>query len=75
MANDDLTTKFAKTASATVENARKSFDANKQEATDAVREVRDNFTDALDQSLEERPYTTLLVALGIGFAIGAIWRR
>jgi ElaB/YqjD/DUF883 family membrane-anchored ribosome-binding protein len=75
MANDDLTTKFGKTASATLDHARKNFDSTKEEATDAVREVRDNFSDALDTSLEERPYTTLLLALGVGFALGAIWRR
>jgi ElaB/YqjD/DUF883 family membrane-anchored ribosome-binding protein len=46
-----------------------------QEAVDAVREVGDNLVDALDESLKQRPYTTLALALGIGFLFGATWRR
>ena len=45
------------------------------EAVDAVREVGDNMVDAIDASLKERPYTTLGLALGIGFLFGATWRR
>ena len=45
------------------------------EAVDAVREVGDNMVDALDASLKKRPYTTLALALGIGFLFGATWRR
>jgi ElaB/YqjD/DUF883 family membrane-anchored ribosome-binding protein len=46
-----------------------------KEAVDAVREVGDNMIDALDESLKKRPYTTLALALGIGFLFGATWRR
>jgi ElaB/YqjD/DUF883 family membrane-anchored ribosome-binding protein len=46
-----------------------------QEAVDAVREVGDNLTDAIDESLRKRPYTTLALAVGIGFLFGATWRR
>jgi ElaB/YqjD/DUF883 family membrane-anchored ribosome-binding protein len=46
-----------------------------QEAVDAVREVGDNVVDAIDQSLKKRPYTTLALAVGIGFLFGATWRR
>jgi len=46
-----------------------------QEAVDAVREVGDNLVDAVDESLKKRPYTTLALALGIGFLFGATWRR
>jgi ElaB/YqjD/DUF883 family membrane-anchored ribosome-binding protein len=45
------------------------------EAVDAVREVGDNMVDAIDESLNKRPYTTLALALGIGFVFGATWRR
>ncbi len=45
------------------------------EATDAVREVRDTFADAVEDSLKERPYTTLALAVGLGFILGAAWRR
>jgi ElaB/YqjD/DUF883 family membrane-anchored ribosome-binding protein len=46
-----------------------------QEAVDAVREVGDNMVDAIDESLKKRPYTTLALAVGIGFLFGATWRR
>jgi ElaB/YqjD/DUF883 family membrane-anchored ribosome-binding protein len=46
-----------------------------KEAVGAVREVGDNVVDAIDESLKERPYTTLALALGIGFLFGATWRR
>lgn len=75
MAAEDLTSKFVKNASATAESAREKFAATSGEAKDAVGEVRDNLKGALDQSIEDRPYTTLLFALGIGFVMGAIWRR
>ena len=45
------------------------------EAVDAVREVGDNMVDAIDESLKRRPYTTLALAVGIGFLFGATWRR
>jgi ElaB/YqjD/DUF883 family membrane-anchored ribosome-binding protein len=46
-----------------------------RDAAEAVREVADNMRDAIDKSLQERPYTTLALALGIGFLLGATWRR
>jgi ElaB/YqjD/DUF883 family membrane-anchored ribosome-binding protein len=45
------------------------------EAVEAVREVSDNMVDAIDESLRTRPYTTLALAVGIGFLFGATWRR
>ncbi|HLH96872.1 MAG TPA: hypothetical protein VKW08_17310 [Xanthobacteraceae bacterium] len=46
-----------------------------REAIDAVRQVGDNMLGAIDESLKHRPYTTLALALGIGFLFGATWRR
>jgi ElaB/YqjD/DUF883 family membrane-anchored ribosome-binding protein len=48
--------------------------AKGQEAVDAVREVSDNMVGAIDESLRKRPYTTLAIAVGIGFLLG-ITRR
>ncbi len=45
------------------------------EAVGAVREVGDNMVDAIDESLKKRPYTTLALAIGLGFLFGATWRR
>ncbi len=46
-----------------------------QEAVGAVRDVSSNFADALDESIKNRPYTTLALAAGIGFLLGTTWRR
>jgi ElaB/YqjD/DUF883 family membrane-anchored ribosome-binding protein len=46
-----------------------------QDAVGAMREVSDNFVEAIDESIKERPYTTLAIALGLGFLFGATWRR
>jgi ElaB/YqjD/DUF883 family membrane-anchored ribosome-binding protein len=42
---------------------------------EAVREVGDTVAIAIDKSLERRPYTTLLLAVGLGFVLGAMWAR
>jgi ElaB/YqjD/DUF883 family membrane-anchored ribosome-binding protein len=45
------------------------------EVVEAVREVRDSLAKAIDRSVERRPYTTLLLAVGLGFLLGATWAR
>ena len=62
-------------AKANVEGVVSDVGAKGQEAIDAAQEVRDKVIDAIDESLETRPYTTLAMALGIGFLLGAMWRR
>jgi ElaB/YqjD/DUF883 family membrane-anchored ribosome-binding protein len=46
-----------------------------REAVDAMREVSDQFVEAIDESIKNRPYTTLAMALGLGFLFGTMWRR
>ncbi len=46
-----------------------------REAVGAVRDVSDNFVDAIDESIKNRPYATLALAVGLGFLLGATWRR
>lgn len=46
-----------------------------REAVDAVRDVSDNFVEAIDESLKNRPYTTLAIVAGLGFLFGVTWRR
>lgn len=46
-----------------------------REAVDAMREVSDKFVEAVDESIKNRPYTTLAIAIGLGFLFGATWRR
>ncbi|MFZ1920715.1 MAG: hypothetical protein WBD53_05110 [Xanthobacteraceae bacterium] len=46
-----------------------------REAVGALREVSDNFVEALDDSIKTRPYVTLAVVAGLAFLFGATWRR
>ena len=62
-------------ARSNIEGVVSDASAKGQEAVDAVREVGDNMLDAIDESLKKRPYTTLALAVGIGFLFGATWRR
>jgi ElaB/YqjD/DUF883 family membrane-anchored ribosome-binding protein len=45
------------------------------EAMDAVRDVAESFSEAIEDTLHRRPLTTLALALGVGFVTGATWRR
>jgi ElaB/YqjD/DUF883 family membrane-anchored ribosome-binding protein len=58
-----------------VDEAIADVEGRGRDAIDAVREVGDNLAGAIDESLKQRPYTTLALALGIGFLFGASWRR
>ena len=62
-------------AKANVEGAVSDVQDKGMEAMGAVREVGDHVVEAIDQSLKSRPYTTLALAVGIGFLFGATWRR
>jgi ElaB/YqjD/DUF883 family membrane-anchored ribosome-binding protein len=62
-------------ARSSVDEAIADAEGKGREAVDAVREVGDNMIDAIDESLKQRPYTTLVLAVGIGFLFGATWRR
>ena len=62
-------------AKSSVDDMVSDAQAKGQEAVGAVREVSDNFVDAIDESLRERPYTTLAMVAGLGFLLGATWRR
>ena len=46
-----------------------------REAVEAVGQVRDNLQEGIDKSLKTQPYTTLLLAVGVGFVLGALWAR
>jgi ElaB/YqjD/DUF883 family membrane-anchored ribosome-binding protein len=46
-----------------------------RDAVGAMRDVSDNFVEAIDESLKNRPYTTLAIVAGLGFLFGATWRR
>jgi ElaB/YqjD/DUF883 family membrane-anchored ribosome-binding protein len=45
------------------------------EAADAMREMRDSVAETIEESVHNRPFTTLAMALAAGFILGAVWRR
>lgn len=57
----------AQKATAEAENAA-------YQAADSVRDVANNFGNALDNSLDRQPMTTLAMAVAFGFVLGAIWK-
>jgi ElaB/YqjD/DUF883 family membrane-anchored ribosome-binding protein len=72
----------ANKGNATWQRARSSVDGvvsdaqdRSREAVDAMREVSDNFVEAIDESIKTRPYATLAIVAGLGFLFGATWRR
>ncbi len=42
---------------------------------DTLRGVGENLSSAVEESIKERPLTTLALALGLGFFLGATWRK
>jgi ElaB/YqjD/DUF883 family membrane-anchored ribosome-binding protein len=62
-------------ARGTVGDAMSDAQDKGREAASAVREVSDNFVDAIDESIATRPYTTLAIVAAVGFLFGATWRR
>jgi ElaB/YqjD/DUF883 family membrane-anchored ribosome-binding protein len=40
-----------------------------------ARKTGDDLTEVIEDSIHTRPYTTLAVVAGIGFLVGASWRR
>jgi ElaB/YqjD/DUF883 family membrane-anchored ribosome-binding protein len=44
-------------------------------AVDTVRQRADTALDELEDSVRRRPFASLALALGLGFLVGAIWRR
>lgn len=65
----------ARRVKATADSALSDMQDKGRETVDAFRDVADTFGDAIDDSLKRRPYATLAMVAGIGFLLGAAWRR
>jgi ElaB/YqjD/DUF883 family membrane-anchored ribosome-binding protein len=64
-----------KRARQTVDGALADASELGSEAADAVLEMRDSVADAIEESVHNRPFTTLAMAVAAGFILGAAWRR
>jgi ElaB/YqjD/DUF883 family membrane-anchored ribosome-binding protein len=42
---------------------------------EALGDVSEHLSEALQQSMEEHPLTTIALAVGLGFLFGTTWRR
>jgi ElaB/YqjD/DUF883 family membrane-anchored ribosome-binding protein len=42
---------------------------------EALTDVSDHLSEALQESIEEHPLTTIALAVGLGFLFGTVWRR
>ena len=42
---------------------------------EALSEVSDHLSEALQDSMQEHPLTTIALAVGLGFLFGTAWRR
>lgn len=72
-AADDIADKAANLAEKTGEQIERFAEQGRQ-ATEQVQVVAENFKTAVDKSVKEQPLTTLAVAAGLGFVIGALWK-
>lgn len=72
-AADDLADKASNLAEKTGERLQDLADQGRQ-ATEQFQVVADNFKTAVDKSVKDQPLTTLAIAAGIGFVIGALWK-
>ena len=63
---------------ATVDAIRDRLDKAAVEARKAARRAKagaHDAADAIEGAIEEHPFTSILIALGLGFVIGAFMRR
>lgn len=72
-ATDELADKAANLAEKTGEQIER-FSQQGRQASEQVQQVADNFKQAVDKSVQDQPLTTLAIAAGIGFVIGALWK-
>ncbi|WP_295559710.1 hypothetical protein [uncultured Hyphomicrobium sp.] len=76
-AADELADKAVNLAEKTSEKIERTVQdlANQgRQASDQVQVVAENFKTAVDKSVKDQPLTTLAIAAGVGFVIGALWK-
>jgi ElaB/YqjD/DUF883 family membrane-anchored ribosome-binding protein len=74
---DDLADKAVNLAERTSEQIGRTVESaveQGRQATEQVQVVAENFKNAVDKSVKDQPLTTLAVAAGVGFVIGALWK-
>jgi ElaB/YqjD/DUF883 family membrane-anchored ribosome-binding protein len=64
-----------KQARANVDSAVDDLSERGSAAMDAAQDAASSIEEALEDLIQERPLATVGLALGLGFLIGAAWRR
>jgi len=64
-----------KNARASVDSALSDASERASGATGAAQSAAASLSETLEEMIEERPLATIALALGLGFLIGAAWRR
>lgn len=70
----DKAQKMAERTGDQIERVAQNVADQGRQATEHVQVVAENFKTAIDKSVKDQPLTTLLVAAGLGFVIGALWK-
>jgi ElaB/YqjD/DUF883 family membrane-anchored ribosome-binding protein len=55
--------------------ARENLDSAVTEAGEAALDAAENISDTLEDAVNRRPLAALAIAAGVGFVVGAAWRR
>lgn len=74
---DDLKNKAADQAynvAQQVEDAANTVAQRGREASEQVQQVAGNFRSAFEKSMRDQPITTLAMAAGVAFILGALWK-
>ena len=64
----------ARSAAASVEKAADAMSRQGREAAEGLSDVATNFADAFEESLRNRPMSTVAMVGVVGFILGALWK-
>jgi ElaB/YqjD/DUF883 family membrane-anchored ribosome-binding protein len=70
----DMASQQAQRVASQVEGAAQAVAEQGRQIQDNVQVVANNFRTAFEKSMRDQPYTTLAMAAGIAFVLGAIWK-
>lgn len=70
----DMAGQQAQRIASQVEGAAHAVAEQGRQVQDNVAVVADNFRTAFEKSMRDQPFTTLAMAAGIAFVLGALWK-
>lgn len=70
----DMASQQAQKMASQVEGAAQAVAEQGRQVQENVQIVANNFRTAFEKSMREQPFTTLAMAAGIAFVLGALWK-